>query len=79
MQLTIIVFKLRQISRFLAFERTKAGEKVVYVANLSDEPVDFTLELDENLQPFVGKQDFMIQQNQQYSFGPWEYVILSDN
>ncbi|WP_029033480.1 alpha-amylase family glycosyl hydrolase [Salinimicrobium terrae] len=63
----------------LAFERTKEGEKVVYVANLSDQPVEFNLNLDDNLQPFVGKQDFKIEQNQQYSFGPWEYVILTDN
>lgn len=63
----------------LAFERTKEGEKVVYVANLSDRPVNFNLELDESLQTYVGKTDFQVQQNQEYSFGPWEYVILTDN
>lgn len=63
----------------LAFERTKAGEKVVYVANLSDKPVDFKLELDQNLQPVIGKANFQVQENQQYTFEPWEYVILADN
>ena len=63
----------------LAFERTKNGEKVIYVANLSDKPVDFKLELGEDLTPYLGKVDFNIQEDDQYHFAPWEYVILADN
>jgi glycosidase len=63
----------------LAFERTKGGEKVVYIANLSDQPVNFELELSENLTPYIGKVDFEVQEDQQYSFEPWEFVILADN
>ncbi|WP_324719283.1 alpha-amylase family glycosyl hydrolase [Salinimicrobium sp. HB62] len=63
----------------LAFERTKDGERIIYVANLSDKPVDFQLELDEDLAPYIGKSDFKIQENDQYHFAAWEYVILADN
>ena len=63
----------------LAFERTKGGEKVIYVANLSDQPVNFELELGENFTPFIGKVDFKLQENDQYHFAPWDYVILADN
>lgn len=66
-------------TQVLAFERTKEGEKVIYIANLSGNPVNFTLELQENLQPVVGKNDFQIQENGEYIFQPWEYVILTDN
>ncbi|MHA6280315.1 alpha-amylase family glycosyl hydrolase [Salinimicrobium sp. CAU 1759] len=63
----------------LAFERTKNGEKIIYLANLSDKPVDFQLELGENLTPYIGKSDFKLQENDQYHFAPWDYVILADN
>lgn len=63
----------------LAFERTKNGEKIIYVANLSDKPVDFQLELGENLTQYIGKSDFKLQENDQYHFAPWDYVILADN
>ena len=63
----------------LAFERSKDGEKVVYIANLSDKPVDFTLELTEEIQPYLGKKDLKKEKNDQYHFAPWEYVILANN
>lgn len=63
----------------LAFERSKNGERIIYVANMSESPVTFELELEENLEPYIGKEDFTFQENGQYNFGPWEFVILADN
>ncbi|MCC8358834.1 alpha-amylase family glycosyl hydrolase [Salinimicrobium sediminilitoris] len=65
--------------QILAFERSKGGEKLIYIANLSEKPADFTLELENEMQPYLGKKDFKKQKNDQYHFGPWEYVILADN
>ncbi|MDX1753850.1 MAG: hypothetical protein R3259_11720 [Salinimicrobium sediminis] len=63
----------------LAFERSKNGEKVIYMANLSDKPVNFYLELTEELQPYLGKKELKKEKNDQYHFAPWEYVILANN
>ena len=62
----------------LAFERSAGGEKVVYIANLSKNPMEFNVELDSELQPYLGKKDFKLAENGKYSFGPWEYVILQN-
>ncbi|MFD2518464.1 alpha-amylase family glycosyl hydrolase [Salinimicrobium flavum] len=63
----------------LAFERSKNSSKVVYIANMSKEPVEFTLELDTALKNYLGKEGFEVQENNTYSFQPWEYVILINN
>lgn len=65
--------------KVLAFERSKNGEKVVYVANMTDKPVEFTLELEKDLSPFIGSKDFKISENNKYNFGPWEYIVLRNN
>ena len=62
----------------LAFERSKDGNKVVYIANLSDKPVEFTVDVQGNFEPYLGKQDFTVEQNKKYNFQPWEYVVLVD-
>ncbi|WP_029035942.1 alpha-amylase family glycosyl hydrolase [Salinimicrobium xinjiangense] len=66
-------------TQVLAFERSKGGEKIIYIANMSDKPAKFTLELQEELNPYLGKKDFIMQENDEYHFAPWEYVILADN
>ncbi|NJW51315.1 alpha-amylase family glycosyl hydrolase [Salinimicrobium oceani] len=65
--------------KVLAFERSKNGARVVYIANMTNEPVTFDLKLDGNLPVYHGKTDFKIQEDGKYQFNPWEYVILSDN
>lgn len=62
--------------KVLAFEREKNGEKVIYISNISDQPVEFTLELENNYDVYIGKSDFQVQENNTYKFGPWEYVVL---
>ncbi len=62
----------------LAFERSANGEKVVYIANMSDEPTEFTIELEGEFQPYLGKADFALDKAAQ-KFAPWEYVVLLNN
>lgn len=65
--------------KILAFERSRNGEKIVYIANLTDQPVEFTLKLNKNLVPYIGSVEFRPQENGKYKFGPWEYVVLRNN
>lgn len=62
--------------KVLAFERSKDGSRVVYVANLSSKPVEFTIDVHGDLKPYLGKNDFQMEENKKYKFQPWEYVIL---
>ncbi|GAB2770964.1 alpha-amylase family glycosyl hydrolase [Salinimicrobium soli] len=66
-------------AKVLAFERAANGDKVVYVANMSDKPVEFTMEVTGNFTPYIGKKDFELTENGNYKFGPWEYVVLVNN
>jgi alpha-amylase len=62
----------------LAFERSKNGKKVIYMANLSDKPVTFEVDLEDGLKPFLGVENFGKQKNATYSFQPWQYVVLTN-
>ncbi len=63
--------------KVLAFEREKNGERVVFIGNFTDSPVQFNVKLDKNLQPFLGDGEFEHAVDHEYSFDPWEYVILN--
>ena len=60
----------------LAFERANDGNRVIYIANLSNRPVKFTVDVHGDLIPYVGKENFQMEENKKYNFEPWEYVIL---
>ena len=60
----------------LAFERVNGDNRVVYLANLSDKPMDFTVDLQADLEPYVGKETFLVEEDDSYRFEPWEYVVL---
>ena len=61
--------------KILAFERSANGEKLVYIANMSDKPTEFTIDLEGEFKPYLGKQDFEVSAPIQ-NFKPWEYLIL---
>ena len=57
----------------LAFEREKGGHKVVYVANLSGKPQEFTINAQGNYTDYMtGKKATL----GKHAFGPWEYMVL---
>ncbi|MEG9326544.1 alpha-amylase family glycosyl hydrolase [Salinimicrobium catena] len=62
----------------LAFERSANGEKMVYIANMSEEPTEFSIELEGEFQVYMGKQDFALDKPD-HKFSPWEYVVLLNN
>ncbi len=62
----------------LAFERSANGKKVVYIANMSEKPTEFTLDFEGELKPYLGKEDFKLDAPV-HNFGPWEYVVLINN
>ena len=62
--------------KVLAFERSKNGERVVYIANMSENPVDFELNLDDEFEAYVGSENFILPENDEYHFAPWQYVVL---
>ena len=60
----------------LAFEREKHGEKLVYIANMSKEPVSFTLDLQGNFEDYMNSKPVDLAADQEMKFKPWEYKIL---
>ena len=56
----------------LAFSRSKAGEELVFVANLSDEAVNFTLELEGEYLDYMNSEDVDLANDHEFSFKPWE-------
>ena len=64
--------------KILAFERQKNGERVIYIANMSEAPVDFELDLEGALETYIAPENFNLSENDQYHFLPWEYVILGN-
>ena len=60
----------------LAFEREKHGEKLVYIANMSKEPVSFTLDLQGNFEDYMNSKPVDLTADQEMKFKPWEYKIL---
>ncbi len=61
--------------KILAFERSANGDKIIYVANMSEEPVEFTLELEGDFQLYLGKEDFKADAST-HQFDSWQYVVL---
>ncbi len=62
----------------LAFERVKDGEKIIFIANLSNESTSFSISITDNLKDYMSNSEFSLKENQQITFKPWEYKILVD-
>jgi glycosidase len=62
--------------KVLAFEREKEGEKLVYIANMSKEPVSFILDLQGTFQDYMNSEKIDLKAEQEMNFKPWEYKIL---
>ena len=62
--------------KVLAFKREKNGEVIYYVANMSKEPVSFTVEIEGDFEDYMNGSDLTISKDQEMQFDPWEYKIL---
>ncbi|GAA0872340.1 alpha-amylase family glycosyl hydrolase [Gangjinia marincola] len=63
-------------SQVLAFEREKDGNKVVFIANLSDQPVSASLEYSGDMVNYASKEDVNMSNSTKHNFEPWQYLIL---
>ena len=60
----------------LAFRREKEGSELVYIANLTDQPADFSLEIDGDYENALTGEKGSLSRDTIYKFDPWEYFLL---
>ncbi len=60
----------------LAFERAKEGQRVIYVANMSNEPREFTLDYEGSFKDHKTGDELSFNGETTHVFEPWEYHIL---
>ena len=63
-------------AKVLVFEREKQGEKLVYIANMSKDPVSFTIDLQGTFEDYMNSKPVDLQVDQEMKFKAWEYKIL---
>ena len=61
----------------LAFERTKNGKKVIYLANLSAQPVEVSIPVTGQYKNLMTGKPMDLNATQNYSMLPWQYYILT--
>jgi glycosidase len=61
----------------LAFERTKNGKKVIYLANLSAQPVEVSIPITGQFKDLMTGKPMGLNTTQIYSMLPWQYYILT--
>lgn len=66
-------------TQVLAFERKKGGERLIFMANMSDEPVSFELEGEGEFQDYMTSDQVDLQEKTDFEFGAWDYKILINN
>ncbi|MEO2129379.1 MAG: alpha-amylase family glycosyl hydrolase [Christiangramia sp.] len=65
--------------KILAYERKGGGSELIYLANMSDQPVKFTVSIAGNYQDYMANSEFQLEEGQEMEFQPWEYKILTKN
>jgi len=61
----------------LAFERTKNGKKVIYLANLSAQAVEVSIPVTGQYKDLMTGKPMSLNATQIYSMLPWQYYILT--
>ena len=61
----------------LAFERTKNGKKVIYLANLSAKPVSVSMPITGQYKDVMNEKMMDLKATQVLSMVPWQYFILT--
>jgi len=60
----------------LAFERVKDGHTVLYIANLTDAPVTFTVNYAGTFKDYMNEGEMILEKEKEYTFESWQYLIL---
>lgn len=71
--------KTTKDNQVLAFSRGSGDDMLVYVANLTKEPVKFKMELDGKFEDFMNSGEMDLTKDMEMEFKPWEYKILINN
>lgn len=63
-------------AKVLAFRRDLKGSELLYIANLSNTPTEFTVVVTGDYKNVMTGKQLKLVENQKLSFAPWEYVVL---
>ena len=61
----------------LAFERERNGKKVLFIANLSKAPVEFTMDAEGSYIDYMSGKNLKLIKGQKQAFKPWQYLVLT--
>jgi len=62
--------------KVLAFMREKEGTKVIYLANLSKEPLDVQVEYDGKFRDVFSGNEMVLAKGTNVKLNPWQYYVL---
>lgn len=60
----------------LAFKRSKNGEELIYIANMTDKPKKFTIEAEGEFSNYMKTGKTKLNPGKELNFEAWEYMIL---
>lgn len=62
--------------KILVFERSKQGEKIIFVANMTDAEVHFTIDAQGTFSDYMSGEKVQLKAGEELDFQAWEYKIL---
>ena len=62
----------------LAFRRDKEGKELIYIANLNSKASKFKVPVTGEFTNVMTGDKVTLTPDQQYEFGPWEYLLLKN-
>jgi glycosidase len=62
--------------KVLAFRREKDGAQLIYIANMSDENTNFSIELSGNFEDYLSGETIEISEDKNMDLEPWQFFIL---
>lgn len=65
-------------SKILAFEREKGGDRVIYIANMTAQPVEFTIDIEGSFTDYMNSGATEINPEETMKLQAWEYRILEN-
>ena len=68
--------KTSEDKKVLVFKREKDGNKVLFVSNMTKEPVKFTAEYSGKFKDYLSGDIVEGKPGQEYEIDPWQYLIL---
>jgi len=68
--------KTSKDSEILAFKRSKEGDSIYFIANLSAKKVNFKIDLSGGFKDALSLKPFTLKKDKSLVFNPWEYHLL---